>query len=168
MDLKSWRNQIIQEERLHGGKKLVDHRRAYNQALHGGNKIREGCQTYDVDKKGLASFVNDNQNGIIMVYASWCPASLAYKQYFEQEKDDLPIIMYDVASQPSIDCNCNGRSCTCVGSKRFGAPLSEGVKYYPTIFFVDGERSLNFNVPEKDKESVKKEYKQFKTPGNPE
>lgn len=158
MDLKSWRNNIIQEERVHG-KKLIHQRRAYNQALHGGGKM------YDVDKKRLASFVNNDENGIIMVYANWCPASLAYKQYFEEEENDLPIIMYDVASQESIECNCRKSSCNCVGSKRFGAPLSEGVKYYPTIFFVDGERSLNFDVTEKEKESVKKEYEKFQTHG---
>lgn len=166
MDLKLWRNQIIQQEQLNGGK-MVQSRRAYNKALQAGVCTRHHFKIdtqpltgkYDVNKAALASFVED-QDGIVMVYANWCPASQAYKTYLEQF--DLPLVMYDVASQSSMDCNCKGNKCNCIGVKRFGVPLADGVQYYPTVFFLDGERSRTFDVPKKDKESLATDYEIFK------
>ena len=169
MDLKLWRNQIIQQERLNGGK-MVRSRRAYNKALQAGGSacgVKHAFHIdtqpltgkYDVDKAKLASFVQD-QDGIVMIYANWCPASQAYKTYLEQL--NLPLVMYDVASQSSMDCNCKGKQCNCIGVKRFGVPLADGVQYYPTVFFLDGERSRTFDVPKKDKESLATDYEMFK------
>lgn len=161
MDLKTYRDQILRRE-IRGGRKLIEDRRAYNNMLRAGGtcgasfdfqiQTTPNASTYDVNKEGLKSFL-DKSDGIIMVYANWCPASQNYKAYFES-LPELPLIMYDCANETNTLDD--------IGTTRLGVPLSMGVNYYPTIFFLHGDRSMNFDVPKKPKEEVVPEYNRFR------
>ena len=154
MDYQAWRNNILRQEALSGGK-LVAERRAYNAAIRGGGRPAGG-------QDALRRFV-DEKDGIVMVYANWCPASRKYKEYLETNCPDLPIMMYDVARHGDLVCDCEDFGpCDCVGSGRLGVALAEGVRYYPSIFFLCGERSMNFDVPRKAMEELKPDYEAFR------
>jgi hypothetical protein len=130
MDLHTWRREIRTKERLMGGRRLMNERRAFNRALRaGGHDAWFEKQTHLTTTKELAKWVQQHDDAVVLV--PWkdcgaCRAAIEWMNQHHSEMGEIPFaaiersVMDDIQFETTHNTTHN---------------IAESVRWFPTLLF---------------------------------
>ncbi len=149
MDLHTWRREIRTKERLMGGRRLMNERRAFNRALRAGGQEEEKTwfekQTHLRTTEELADWVQQHDDAVVFVHWNNCGACHTAIQWMNEDhskEEDEEIEMGEIpfaAIERSVmnDIQFKTHNTT--------HQIADSVRWFPTLlFFYKHDNTVKF------------------------
>ncbi len=125
MDLHTWRREIRTKERLMGGRRLMNERRAFNRALRaGGHDAWFEKQTHLTTTEELAKWVQQHDDAVVLVHWNNCGACHTAIEWMNQHHSEMGEIPFAAIERSMMD-----------GIQFKTHNIAKSVPWFPTLLF---------------------------------